>query len=221
MSVVQISPETISVLKNFSQIQKNLLIPEGNELVTLHDSKTIMAVAEVSEKFPVRTAIWDLGQFLSVLSLFDKPEIEFTEKAMNIGSGRRRIKYYQCAEELLNTPKKKISFKSDFQVNIAESEIAEAIKAASVLSLPDLSIKSTGGAIRLIAHDKKNSTSNTFDLEVGEDCPNEFEANLRIEFLKLLPGDYTVSLSSKGISEFKHDVKNIRYYIALEPDSKF
>jgi hypothetical protein len=37
--------------------------------------------------------------------------------------------------------------------------------------------------------------------------------------MKMLDGDYDVSVSSKKISHFKHKTKPIEYWIALESDS--
>ena len=43
----------------------------------------------------------------------------------------------------------------------------------------------------------------------------------KIENLKLLKGDYTVNISSAGISHFTHNDLPVEYWIALEPDSTY
>ena len=43
----------------------------------------------------------------------------------------------------------------------------------------------------------------------------------KVENLKILPGTYDVSVSSKNISNFKNSNVNIEYFIALEPESKY
>ena len=39
--------------------------------------------------------------------------------------------------------------------------------------------------------------------------------------MKILPGDYDVTISSKLISNFKHKDLNVQYWIALEKTSTF
>ena len=43
----------------------------------------------------------------------------------------------------------------------------------------------------------------------------------KVENLKLMPGTYDVSVSSKKISHFKNTNVDIEYYIALEPESHY
>ena len=43
----------------------------------------------------------------------------------------------------------------------------------------------------------------------------------RVENLKLLRGNYNVSISSQAISHFVHDDLILEYWIALEPDSSY
>jgi hypothetical protein len=45
--------------------------------------------------------------------------------------------------------------------------------------------------------------------------------NFKIENLKILAGNYSVTVSSKGISNFKNSDIDLEYFIALEPDSKY
>ena len=44
---------------------------------------------------------------------------------------------------------------------------------------------------------------------------------LRVEILKLMDGDYDVTISSKNISHFDSKNKDVEYWIALEPESKY
>ena len=75
--MMKISEETIDVLKNFSTINQNLLIKQGNVLTTMSSMKNIMAKATVKEDFPQEVAIYDLNEFLSAISIFQKPEFDF------------------------------------------------------------------------------------------------------------------------------------------------
>ena len=74
---MNLSNETVSVLKNFSTINQNLVIKSGNSISTISAQKNIIAKATVKETFPQDFAIYDLNEFLAVLSLFEKPDLEF------------------------------------------------------------------------------------------------------------------------------------------------
>ena len=74
---MKLSNETVSVLKNFSTINQNLVIKSGHKIATMSAMKNIVAKAEVIEEFPQEFAIYDLNEFLSAISLFSKPELEF------------------------------------------------------------------------------------------------------------------------------------------------
>ena len=66
---------------------------------------------------------------------------------------------------------------------------------------------------------KKNDTSNTFDIVVGQSATADYTFYFKVENLKMLDGDYDVSVSSKSISHFKNKKLPVEYWIALEPDS--
>ena len=76
------------------------------------------------------------------------------------------------------------------------------------------------GVVKLVARDKKNGTSNDFSIVVGE-TDQEFVCNFKEENLKIIPGNYAVTISSKLLSKFENTGLDVVYYVALEPDSKF
>tara|TARA_B100001996_G_scaffold214851_1_gene165116 strand:- start:192 stop:506 length:315 start_codon:yes stop_codon:yes gene_type:complete len=80
MSLVKLSKKTQNLLKNFATINKSIVIDPGNSIRTLSVNKNIFASALVSENFPQEIAIYDLGNFLSTLSLFESPVFDFTDK---------------------------------------------------------------------------------------------------------------------------------------------
>ena len=87
--------------------------------------------------------------------------------------------------------------------------------------LPDISVVGDVGVIRLVVRDKKNDTSNEYSIVVGE-TDEKFVFNFKVENLsKLISGSYDVVLSSKLLSEFKNVKYNLKYYVAMEPDSTF
>ena len=81
---MKLSEHTTSILKNYANINQNLVIKEGSELLTMSSMKNIVAKAEVEETFPKEIAIYDLNEFLTCLSLFKSPVLDFQDTFVTI-----------------------------------------------------------------------------------------------------------------------------------------
>jgi len=222
---VKLSKDTLSILKNFSGHNSNLLVKPGNEINTITPAKNVVAKATVKEDFPVEFGIWDLNKFLGTISLFNDPEFTFDEKCVYIeGGDGARVAYYYSEPRLLSTLTKDVKMpEAVVDFSITEDNFVSLQRAASVLQLPDLCIRSNdNNEIELVVLDKKSATSNQFALVVGD---NEIDANfefyLKMENIRLLAGDYDVSVSKSVVSKFSHQSTDLVYYIALENDSTF
>ena len=86
------------------------------------------------------------------------------------------------------------------------------LKKASVYQVPDISVIGEAGVIKLVARDKKNDTSNDFEIVVGE-TDLEFVFNFKEENLKIVPGNYDVVVSEKLLSRFVNQNQDVTYYI--------
>ena len=220
---MRLSESTKEILKNFSEINPNLVITPGKQLKTISTMKNILATANVSEDFPQDIAIYDLNEFLGVMSLFTKPTFAFDDKSLSISEEgtSTKSKYYFADPSILTVPQKDVKMpEAEVSFTLTETDLTKVKKAAAMLQLPDISISSKGSDIMLSAIDKKNDTANNFSIKVGE-TNSKFEFHFKTEHLKMLPGDYNVSISSKLISNFKHKSKPIEYWVALENTSKF
>jgi hypothetical protein len=220
---MKLSPETITVLKNFSSINQSILVKGGSHLRTISVMKNILAEASVKETFPKDFAIYDLNQFLNGLSLHQDPDLDFdNDSYIVIREGKRRVKYFFADPEVIVTPPdKELELPSqDVCFQLEHSQLDKLIKASAVYQLPDLSAVGEAGVIRLVVRDKKNDTSNEFSIIVGE-TENTFTFNFKVENIKIIPGTYDVVVSKKCLSKFSNEKYNLNYYIALEPDSTF
>jgi hypothetical protein len=74
---MKISDKTISLLKNFSNINQSLMFKTGNQIRTISVMKNIFAEATISESIPKNFGIYDLNQFLNGISLHPDPELVF------------------------------------------------------------------------------------------------------------------------------------------------
>lgn len=216
---MKLSKETVGLIKNFAGINSNLLLKSGNKLATISAQKNVMADAVVTETFP-DFGIYDLNEFLGAMSLFEDPELEFSDKYVTIKQGNSSIKYFAAEASVLTAPQKAITFPdAEIQFNLTANMLSMIQRTASVLRASDLTIIGDGSTITAVVGDKKNATGNSFQEAVGSTDKN-FKVNLKVENLKMLPGDYTVSVSSKKISRFK-GAGDLVYYVAVEADSTF
>lgn len=222
-NLMKLSENTLTILKNFSGINQSILVKSGNQLRTISIAKNILAEAKIVEEFPRDFAIYDLNQFLNGLSLHQNPELDFSQESyLKITEGKKRVKYFYAdpnviiypPEKNIELPSKDICFQLDTVV------LEKLLKAASVYHLPDLSAVGESGVIKLVVRDKKNDTSNEYSIVVGE-TDSTFTFNFKVENMKMIPGAYDVVISSKLLSEFKSSKYELKYYIALEPDSTF
>jgi hypothetical protein len=222
--IMKLSERTITILKNFSSINQSILIKKGNKLRTISVMKNILAEAEVEEEFTKDFAIYDLNQFLNGLSLHQDPELDFSNDShLVIREGKRRVKYFFADPEVIVAPpEKEIQLPSrDICFQLEHSQLDKLNKAAAVYGLPDLAVIGDAGVIRLVVRDKRHDTSNEYSIVVGE-TDKEFSFNFKVENTnKIVSGSYDVVISSKLLSEFTSNKFNLKYYIALEPDSTF
>ena len=223
MSKVTLSKKTLDVLKNFSTINSSIVFRKGSTVRTISNAENILAKFTGEEVFPSDFAIYDLSQFLSGISLFNDPQLEFTSTDfVSIRGGRQSAKYYFSDPEitLKSAPEKNVNFPgADLQFNLSGEELIQLQKASAVYSLPDLTFESeeSVNTIKLILRDKENDTSNTYDLTVAGCCTGTYSLDVKIENIRLLPGDYTVKVSKHLISEWNNTDVDLTYYIALEP----
>lgn len=222
---MKISKRTFDILKNFSTINSNILIEPGNKISTISPGKSILVEAEIDEEFENRFGIWDLNKFLGTVSLFNDPEFEFSEKYVTIfGSNNSSVRYFYSEPKLLTVPSKKINMPNvAFSFNLSGKQLAEMYRAASVLQLPDICIRSVDGNIMVVAEDKTDTTSNQFSIDVGQATNAEFEMFMKMENLKLYSGDYKVDVCEKIVSRFTNTStsRDFVYWIALESDSTY
>ena len=108
----------------------------------------------------------------------------------------------------------------DVTFELSTDQLDKLLKAAAIYQLPDLSVVGENGAVKLLVRDKKNDTSNSFSIAVGE-TDSTFGFNFKVENIKILPGTYEVVVSQKLLSRFTSKNHDLIYYIALEPDSTF
>ena len=220
---MKLSEKTLTLLKNFSNINQSILFKQGSSLRTISVMKNILAEATIDEDLPTDFGIYDLGQFLNGLALHNRPELDFqNEGYVYIKEGRMRSKYFFADPKVIVTPpEKEITLPSeDVSFTLSTDQLDKLLKAAGIYQLPDLTVVGRNGVVKIQVRDRKNDTSNDFAITVGE-TDDTFSFNFKVENIKILPGTYDVVVSKKLLSRFTSQNYNLKYYIALEPDSTF
>ena len=221
---MNISENTLSVLKNFSDINQNILVKPGNKIQTISTMKNIFAVAEVSEKFESEFAIYDLPEFLRAVDLFQKPALKFNGGSnVTIASSdtKQSIKYFFADKSVIVAPTKAINMPDQYvSFTLKKSDFERLQKAITTMNLPDVAVSGDGKNIKLVATDKKNKSSNDYSAVIGE-TDKKFNAYFKAENLKIIGDDYDIEISASKISHFVNRNKPVQYWIALEPDSEF
>ena len=205
-------------------VNSSILINPGQELKTVSDMKTLLARATVTEEFPTQFAIYDLPQFLNVVTspTYQGAKYEFKGDHVDITLNGSYCKYHYADESTVVTPTKDIRMpEGEITFELTDEQIQTVRNMAANLSAPDLACVSEGGSTYLTVLDKKNQDSNLSKLEVGDGNGTSYEMYFKMENLRLLKGDYTVDISSKNISHFSHKSLDLEYWIALEPDSSY
>lgn len=217
---MQISDNTLTILRNFSTINPSVVFKPGHVIRTISPQKTVMAMATISDEIPSDACVYDTSKFLSLLGLYENPDVKFNEKDFLISEGKRKTRYvFADPSMVISPPEKEIKIPSeDVKVSLKWDDIQSVIKASGVLQLPEIAFIGDAGTCYLRAINSADKGSDSFGIELGE-TEDTFQLIIKTENLKLLPMDYDVTISSKGISCFAG--KDIKYFIAIESKSTY
>tara|TARA_R110000822_G_scaffold132868_1_gene270113 strand:- start:1980 stop:2654 length:675 start_codon:yes stop_codon:yes gene_type:complete len=222
---MELTEKTLSVLKNYATINPNIVVQPGKIVRTIATAKNVMSTATVDNEFTQAFGIYDLNEFLSVVSLVDSPRLKFEDTHVLIGdsSGRSRVKYYFSDTELLTTITKEVTMpEAEVKFRLDNNTLGKVLKAANALGHSEICVSVVDSVLNISVVDVKNTTSNLYSIDIdGEYTSDKFKFYILKDNLKLLPGNYTVEMSSKNISRFYNAESSVEYFVALEKHSTF
>ena len=221
---MNLSNDTIAILKNFANINQNILVKPGEKLNTISTMKNILATASVKETFEQEFAIYDLPEFLRTLDLFETPTLKFnggTSVGISGKDGKSASKYTFADKSVIVAPTKTITMPdTEIAFKLSKDNLSKLMKGVVTLNLPDIEVIGNGSTIQLVANDRKNKASNKFSIDIGT-TDKTFKAYFKAENFKMIEDDYDVVVSKQKISHFVARQKPVQYWIALEPESEF
>jgi hypothetical protein len=217
---MKISENTIKILKNFSTINQGIVVKPGNVLRTISINKAILAEAEVDETFETEFGIYDLNKSLSILSLTNSRDVDFCDECLEFKGldGKGRIRQRFTPSNLITAPPNKKMSINDFEITltIGVDVVNWIFGVANVLKCPNIVIKGEGTDIQIVATDVKGVVVDDANVEVSGNADISFSAAIKLENLKIIPQEYTIDISSKGVCRFTNNDKSLTYWIAIE-----
>ena len=215
---MKLSDNTLSVLKNFASINSGVVLKPGQKQKTISSQKSILVEATLEDDIPHEVGIYDLNQFLSVITSLKNPELTFDKDIIVLNDGELSVTYRGCSSNLIITPPDKELILKDIttKFSLPNATLQKLLKVATMISLPNLSVIGKDGELLLKIHEKSNDTSNDGVMKIGEYAGKDFSATFKTENLKLLADDYNVELKEGVFAKFVNQKNTLTYSIAVE-----
>ncbi len=215
---MNLSRKTLEVLKNFATINSNFYYSGEGKIKTISPMKNILADSVIEEDLP-EFGIYDLSEFLSVLSLYRTPCLDFSEDYIDISweeKANTAVRFHFAAKNILTVSDKTIDIEDFFvSIKLPKDLLSDTVKSAAVLQLSDIVLKSDGITTTFGVIDKKDGNKNSHLTVIDNvDSTTEYEFYFKYENLKMIPNDYTLSISKEGIAKFESE--DVTYWVATE-----
>jgi len=221
---MKFSSDTLTILKNFSEINTGLHFKKGESLATWHPQKFVIAEASIKETLPKNVTVFDLNKLLSITSLFENPEFDFQADKILISTNNRSVNYFYAEPSLVLDPGDKAAkYRTEAisgaiaKASFGKEDLKSLKQAAAILSLPDITIVGKKDKITFTAQDSENSASDSFRVEIAGEVTQDFEVTMRCNHFKVLDGDYEFICHPK-LAYFKHTTTPVEYWIAYQAE---
>lgn len=223
---MKLSPQTIALLKNFAAINGNVYIPVGNTVKTMTVVGNMLASAVIEEEFDKPVSVYDLGEFLSVLAIAPDGDVILSDEFLTVKWGKSKVRYSYADRNIMRdaiaASEKDVKFPAaDVEFVLTPEMLGNIHKASSILKAGFVVVFNDEGKVSLKVFDKSLVNGNVYVVETGVETDLTFEAIFDVANLKLMTGEYQVSISKRGVSRFVNTEQDLKYYITLDIASKF
>lgn len=215
---MRLSPETITILKNFSTISKGILISPGRLLKTR--TTPLYAEARVQERFPIYAPLPDLAAVLKSLKFLKQPDFDFGKDALAVTESKEGLPKahlrFEYDKSMVTLPMERNTFEEPaeyLEYSLSEEHLDALKKAVSEFGKANIKIASDGKTIYIGTDTAK--TGFQFPVE-GDPHGCVCKQVIDPKNLKLLPGPYRCKTNSI-YTEFRHLELPVMYLVAREP----
>lgn len=225
---MKLTKNSLNVLNNFMNINKNLMIREGNVIKTINEAKTVVAEATIDNEFPQDFGISDLRNFLNTLNIFNEPELEFHEDKIVIKEDNIEYDYYRASDAVLTDPhygKNINTGEKVCEINITSDQLKNIVKAANTIKSTSSSncsgvrfYKNKNDEIVVESKLYKNEPSKNVYRLIVETNPNvpNFDVIIDSSKLTVLEDDYKIILYKDRCMQMQGLNNPVLYTIAYE-----
>lgn len=218
--MMKLSSEALQVLKNFSDINNNFMFQRGRIQRTIAVDDSLVVEADFGEEAPQDFGIYDLRQFLGNIQALNAPDLTFKDKEMIMSDPMISISYRETSPDLLTVvpPNKKLmKAKPDVKFVLPEQTLSRMLRLGIVNDFPHVAFVARKGKVSIQVYDRSNDTTDraTANLDVKVET-KDFEAVLKREHLKIIPGEYEIQIVIDNFVVFKGVNRPITYYAPLE-----
>jgi hypothetical protein len=215
---MQLQARTVEILKNFAAVNQGLVFKQGNKLRTISVMKNVFAEANIPDSFEREFAIYDLNEFLSTMSLLEKPELEFNQDHILMASGKTKIKYYYSSPAVVVSPPDKTLNLGEVisSLEMSEVNLKQILKAGATLKLNRLRFDKN--QVVVVGDTGGNEVSIEVDVNVNDEGA---QAKLiKVENLKMVEGEYSVEVHERAVKFTNKADTSLVYAITVEANDK-
>lgn len=218
---MKFSESTLKLLENFNTINTGIHFRKGHVLTSVHPQKTIMAQVTIAEEIPQNFVIYNIGTFLSAISLLKDPTFKFHEDKVVLKSSTTSITYgFADPSTVKGPPDKEVTIgKADVEIELTAEQISLLFEAAASLKVPDLKVEPREHTIRVVVFDSKDPSSHSYELDTGVTDETNFCFLFKVANLKILSGNYKLAINITAAHFVNKDLP-LQYWVAVEKDSK-
>lgn len=240
--IVRLSPETLGIFKSLYEVDQSLridhnMIEEDDvKIETVLRSKsfnnTTMAKVKINETFPRDVNIYDLREFISVISIVNEPYLNLeNDKYIVIGSGdgKQKLRYVEANPDLINSYSSRDPALSseDEQLVVTEAQLKSIMTAAQTLKFEYVGLVSDGEKTYITAfsrNDGSNNETNKYSIEL-KDSDKEYKMlyKLQLQNISILLGEGDLLFTIDGKKKIsKIDTESGKsFWVSFDATSEF
>lgn len=229
---MSLSKQTIDTLKKVYEVNQGIKFVEGDKTLKVKSTDNgLLMHAPIEEEFPRDFYVYNLREFLSVLSIIDDPVLDFSdEKFMVVTSpdGKQKLRYSEADPQFVTsyTDKEPRVPSVEYTVEVSAEQFASVMKAAQTMRLEFVGFVCDGKTVSLSAFNKNNGdeeVTNNFAIEMI-DHGVEFQMFYKLDSqnigVLLGEGDLTFEVSEKKITKVSTN-SGKTFWIAMNANSKY